>query len=127
MRGAARSAGTRFGGSDTVRQVVAELEAGTTPDSAADAVYPVTETSGDVSRLFGDASGSVEDTETKQAVKSVLLLPSTTVEVTRFTLATVATESSTLRVTSVSNCEGDAPGWTMVTTVIGGVLREPRD
>ena len=41
--------------------VVAELEAGATPESAAEAVYPVTESSGDVSRLFGDAKGSVEE------------------------------------------------------------------
>lgn len=46
-------------GGDTA-VVVAELEAGTTPESAAEAVYPVSESSGDVSRLFGDANASVE-------------------------------------------------------------------
>lgn len=41
--------------------VVAELEAGTTPESAAETVYPAVETSGDVSRLFGDAKATVEE------------------------------------------------------------------
>lgn len=40
--------------------VVAGLEAGSAPENSASAVYPVTESSGDVMRLFGDASGSVE-------------------------------------------------------------------
>ena len=57
---------------------------------------------------------------------AVVLVPSTTVEVTRLTLATVATESSTLRVTSVSSCEGEAPGWMIVTTVIGKAMSGKR-
>lgn len=40
--------------------VVTGLEAGPAPESAASAVYPAMESSGDVTRLFGDASGSVE-------------------------------------------------------------------
>lgn len=41
--------------------IVAELEAGATPESAAEAVYPTVETSGDVSQLFGDAKATVEE------------------------------------------------------------------
>jgi hypothetical protein len=57
---------------------------------------------------------------------AVVLTPSVTVEVTRLTPSSVATWSSTLRVTSVSNWLGDAPGWLMVTTTIGKLMSGKR-
>ena len=50
---------------------------------------------------------------------AVLLRPSLTDEVTRLMPLTVATASSTLRVTSVSSWLGEAPGRAMVTVTIG--------
>ena len=56
----------------------------------------------------------------------VLLTPSLTEDTTRLMLGMVATESSTLRVTSASSCDGDAPGWVMVTVVIGKAMSGKR-
>ena len=57
---------------------------------------------------------------------TVVDCPSTTVENTRLTWLSVATASSTLRVTSVSNCCGDAPGWVMTTVTIGKLMSGKR-
>ncbi|MCY1438620.1 hypothetical protein D9M71_548280 [compost metagenome] len=56
----------------------------------------------------------------------VVLTPSLTEEITRLTLLTVATESSTLRVTSASSWLGEAPGWVTVTVVIGNAMSGKR-
>jgi len=56
----------------------------------------------------------------------VVLTPSLTEDITRLTLLTVATESSTLRVTSASSWLGDAPGWVTVTVVIGKAISGKR-